>query len=279
MNSLRQQERAVEDVEFKLLLEGVYERYGFDFREYAPASLKRRIYKHAQDEKLTTISGVLDSILHNTSSMERLLRTLSVDVTSMFRDPSFFLALRANLFPILKTEPLVRIWVAGCASGEEVYSVAIALQEEGLLEKSRIYATDMNSSLLDEANAGVYSMAAMREFTDNYIKAGGKKSFSEYYTAKYDNAIMNASLKRNLVWANHNLATDASFNEFHLILCRNVMIYFNASLQERVHQLLYDSLPFGGFLGLGSKESLSLTNLESQYDVVDEKEKLYRKNR
>lgn len=273
----RKKTKETVDIEIHLLLDGIYNRFGFDFRDYSPASLKRRIYKCMHEEGVKTVSALQDKILHDSACMGRFLQAVSVDVTSMFRDPLFYLSLRTKILPMVRSEPLIRIWHAGSASGEEVYSMAIILQEEGLYEKSRIYATDMNQALIDEAKAGVYKLAAMTEFTDNYVKAGGKAPFSEYYTAKYDNAIFASSLKKNIVWANHNLATDASFNEFHIILCRNVMIYFNAALQERVHNLLYESLPIGGILGLGGKEDISFTPYKTRYEVINAKEKLYRK--
>ncbi len=269
--------KEIEDIEIHLLLEGIHDRYGYDFREYAPASLKRRILKAIHDEDVKTVSTLQEKILHDSKCMERFLRIISVDVTSMFRDPSFYQSLREAILPMSRAEPLIRIWHAGCASGEEVYSAAIILQEEGLLEKARIYATDMNSALLEEAKAGIYQLSVIKEFTENYVKAAGKGSFSEYYTANHYHAIFNATLKKNIVWANHNLVTDASFNEFHIIFCRNVMIYFNSTLQSHVHTLLYESLPIGGVLALGRKESLTFSPYESKYEEIDANEKLYRK--
>ncbi|MDE3090325.1 MAG: protein-glutamate O-methyltransferase CheR [Chloroflexota bacterium] len=260
-----------------LLLEGIYQQYGYDFRDYAPASLKRRIVKCMRDEKLKSVSAFQDRVLHDPAVMERLLFTISVDVTAMFRDPSFYSAFRKKLVPLLRTYPFVRIWHAGCSTGAEVYSMAILLEEEGLYDKCLLYATDMNDAVLQKGKAGIFPLSAMQEYTDNYIKAGGARAFSEYYTAKYDNALFKPALQKNIVWAQHNLVTDASFNEFQVILCRNVMIYFNQSLQNRVHKLLYDSLAIGGILGLGSKESLTFTPHERDYEVVDERGKLWRK--
>ncbi len=269
--------KETEDIEIHLLLKGIYDRYGFDFRDYAPASLKRRIFKSVFDEGVKTISALQEKLLHDSTCMNRFLRTVSVDVSSMFRDPLFYQTIREKILPMFRSEPLIRIWHAGCASGEEVYSMAIVLHEEGLYDKSRIYATDMNSALLEEAKAGVYQLSVMKDFADNYRKAGGKASASEYYTAMYDRAIFSSPLKKNIVWANHNLATDSSFNEFHIILCRNVMIYFNSVLQNRVHTLFYESLPTGGILGLGKSETFTFTAYESKYEEIDAKEKLYRK--
>ncbi len=263
----------------QLLLEGVYQQYGYDFRDYAPASLKRRIRVCMQKENLDTISALLDKVLHDPVCMERFLLALSIGVTAMFRDPGFYRALCGKVIPLLRTLPFVRIWHAGCASGEEVYSLAILLQEEGLYEQAKIYATDMNELLLRQAREGIFPLKAMQGYTDNYIRAGGAKSFSEYYTARYDHALFQPGLKKNIVWAAHNLVTDASFNEFHVILCRNVMIYFNKTLQDRVHHLLYDSLMPRGVLALGSKESLKFTPYEDRFDELDSREKIYRRIR
>ncbi len=269
--------RELESIETQLLLEGVYQRYGYDFRDYAPASLKRRIRLCMQKENLSTVSALLDKLLHDPACMERFLLALSIGVTAMFRDPEFYRAFCATVVPLLRALPFVRIWHAGCASGEEVYSLAILLHEEGLYDKAKIYATDMNEVLLQQAREGIFPLKTMQGYTDNYIRAGGKRSFSEYYTARYENALFRPNLKTNLIWAAHNLVTDASFNEFHVILCRNVMIYFNKALQDRVHHLLYDSLMPQGVLGLGSKESLKFTPYEDRFEELDGREKLYRR--
>ncbi len=269
--------KALEEIELHLLLEGVFQHYGFDFREYAPTSLKRRVWKHIHEEKLTTISGLLDRLLHDPACMERFLLTLTIDVTAMYRDPGFYQAFRKHVVPMLRTYPFLRIWHAGCSSGEEVYSMAILLEEEGLYERTRLYATDLNEAVLAKAKQGIFPLAKMQEYTDNYLKAGGTRSFSEYYTARYDNAIFRPALQKNIVWAQHNLAIDGSFNEFNVILCRNVMIYFSQSLQTRVHALLYESLGMFGFLGLGSKEGLKFTPHETDYEEIDAQYRLYRK--
>ena len=279
MSEIRNPKSEIEDIEIRSLLEAVYQRYGYDFRDYAPASLKRRITKCVHDEHLQTISGLQERVLHDPAGMARFLNTLTIDVTAMFRDPGFYLAFRSRVGPLLRTYPFFRIWHAGCASGAEVYSMAILLQEEGLYDKARIYATDINEAVLKEARAGIFPLSAMKDYTENYLQAGGQRSFSEYYTARYDNAIFRPALQKNVVWAQHNLATDASFNEFQVIVCRNVMIYFNKSLQERVHRLIYESLAIGGVLGLGSKESIKFTPHEGDYEVVDGREKLFRKVR
>ena len=269
----------LETLELQLLLEGVYRQYGFDFREYAPASLKRRVWRRVHAERAGTIAGLLDRVLHDSEVMERLLLDLSINVTAMFRDPTFYVALREKVVPLLRTYPFTRIWVAGCSTGEEVYSLAILLTEEGLYERTRIYATDINETVLDQARAGVFPIDKMREYTENYIRAGGKRSFSEYYLAKYEGALFERTLTDNVVWAPHNLVQDRAFNEFNLILCRNVMIYFDRPLQRRVHELFHESLERFGILALGHKESIRFTGFEDRYEELDAAEKLYRKVR
>src|SRR5919204_2337248 len=269
----------VEEIELHLLLEGVYRRYGFDFREYAPASLRRRVWRRGRAEGLSTVSGLTEKLLHDPATMERLLLDLSINVTAMYRDPSFYVAFRAKVVPLLRTYPFTRIWVAGCSTGEEVYSLAILLQEEGVYERTRIYATDINESVLDRARAGVFPLDKMREYTQNYQRAGGKRAFSEYYLAAYDGAQFQRSLTENVVFAQHNLVSDSSFNEFHVIVCRNVMIYFDRKLQNRVHGLFYDSLVNFGVLALGHKESIRFSPHAGDYEELDAREKLYRKVR
>jgi chemotaxis protein methyltransferase CheR len=268
-----------ETLELQLLLEGVYRQYGFDFREYAPASLKRRVWRRVLAEGAGTISGLLERVLHDADVMERLLLDLSINVTSMFRDPTFYSAFREQVVPLLRTYPFTRVWVAGCSTGEEVYSLAILLHEEGLYDRTRIYATDINETVLERAREGVFPLEKMKEYTENYIRAGGKRSFSEYYLAKYEAALFERTLTENVVWAPHNLVQDRSFNTFNVILCRNVMIYFDRTLQTRVHQLFYDSLEHLGILALGHKESIRFTGLEAAYDELNVQEKLYRKVR
>jgi chemotaxis protein methyltransferase CheR len=272
-------ERELERVEIDLLLEGVFRHYGFDFRSYAYASLKRRLWKRIEAEGLSTISQLQNLVLHDTAAMERLLLDLSVTVSAMFRDPTFYVAFRELVVPALRTYPFIRMWHAGCSTGEEVYSMAILLEEEGLYDRARIYATDINEVVLARARDGIYPVDRMQEYTQNYLKAGGRRSFSEYYTAKYDHALFNASLRRNVVFAQHNLVTDRSFSEFNVILCRNVMIYFDRKLQERVQQLFYESLPIYGYLALGNKESLRLSKYEDYFEPVDAKERIYRRVR
>jgi chemotaxis protein methyltransferase CheR len=269
----------LETIELQLLLEGVYRQYGFDFREYAPASLKRRVWRRVHAERTRTIAGLLERVLHEPEAMQRLLLDLSINVTSMFRDPTFYAALRAKVVPLLRTYPFTRVWVAGCSTGEEVYSLAILLQEEGLYERARIYATDINETVLERARAGVFPLERMQEYTENYIRAGGTRSFSEYYLAKYEGALFERTLTENVVWAPHNLVQDRAFNEFNLILCRNVMIYFDRPLQNRVHELFHESLERFGILALGHKESIRFTGFEQRYEELDAYEKLYRKVR
>ena len=269
--------QAIEEVETDLLLDAVYRLRGFDFRDYARGSLRRRIQNRLRAEKVHTITGLLDKIIHDASCMDRFVGGLSVNVSSMFRDPGFFRALRAQALPVLRTWPYIRIWLAGCAMGEEVYSVAIVLEEEGLVGRCRIYATDINETLLERAREGIYPLGLMQRCTQNYIQAGGSRSFSEYYTAAYNNAIFRPALREQIVFAKHNLVTDGPFNEFHLILCRNVMIYFNQRLQDRVHHVLYESLANFGMLGLGAKETLSFTPLEDRYEELVAPHRLYRR--
>jgi chemotaxis protein methyltransferase CheR len=269
----------VDEIELALLLEGVYRRYGFDFRQYAPASLRRRVWRRVHAEGLTTLSALQDRLLHDAASMERLLLDLSINVTAMFRDPTFYVAFREKVVPALRTYPFTRIWVAGCSTGEEVYSLAILLQEEGVYDRTRIYATDINESVLERARAGVFPLDKMREYTQNYIKAGGKRAFSEYYLAKYDGAQFQRSLVENVVFAQHNLVSDRSFNEFNAIVCRNVMIYFDRGLQDRVHRLFYESLTMFGVLVLGAKESIRFSPFDESYEDLDANERMFKKVR
>jgi chemotaxis protein methyltransferase CheR len=269
----------LERVEIELLLEGVFRHYGFDFRSYAYASIRRRLWKRTEAERLSSISELQARVLHDAAAMERLLLDLSVSVTAMFRDPGFYRVFREDVAPLLRTYPFIRIWHAGCSTGEEVYSTAIVLEEEGLLERTRIYATDINGAVLQQARAGIFPLNRMQEYTENYIRAGGKRSFSEYYTAKYDGALFSPSLTRNTVFSQHNLVTDRSFSEFTVIFCRNVLIYFDRELQNRVHTLFYDSLVTLGILALGSKESLRFSQYEPCYEKLHSRERLYRKVR
>ncbi|CAA9308786.1 MAG: MCP methyltransferase, CheR-type [uncultured Gemmatimonadaceae bacterium] len=269
----------LERIEIELLLEGVYRHYGFDFRSYAYASLRRRIWKRVEHERLDTVTALTERVLHEPAMMERLLLDLSINVTAMFRDPGFHAAFRREVVPLLRTYPFFRIWHAGCSTGEEVYSMAIVLEEEGLYDRARIYATDINELVLQRAKAGIFPLERMQEYTENYIRAGGTRSFSEYYTAKYDGALFKPSLSRHIVFSQHNLVTDRSFAEFNVILCRNVLIYFDKALQERVHGLFFESLATFGVLAVGSKESLRFSKYEDCYEVLSGPDKIYRKVR
>lgn len=271
------EEEGIEAIEISLLLEAIVRRYGYDFRDYAPASLKRRIRRIQGEERLPTVSALQERVIHEEACMSRFLDGLSVDVSALFRDPSFYLAFRQKVVPELRSLPLIRIWHAGCAAGEEAFSMAILLHEEGLLDRARIYATDMNERLLAKGKEAIFPIKHMKEYTANYHRAGGRGQFSDYYTAKHEGAIMRDFLRGNTVWAVHNLVSDTSFNEFNVVLCRNVMIYFNRTLQDRVHRLIYDSLPDGGILGLGRGESLQFTAVEGRYATLDLAERLYRK--
>ena len=268
-----------EQVEVDLLLESIFRLYGFDFRGYARASITRRLWRRAGLEDCSTLSGLQERLLHDPDCMERLLLDLSINVTAMFRDPNFYLAFRRSVVPLLRTYPFLRIWNAGCSTGEETYSLAILLAEEGLYERTRIYATDMNESVLAEATKGVMPLEKMKEYTENYLAAGGTRAFSEYYVTGYEGAQFDRSLADNIVFARHNLVTDRSFNEFHVVVCRNVMIYFDPQLQRRVHQLFYESLIRLGVLALGPKESLALTDHQDRFEALDPHERIYQKRR
>jgi len=267
----------LENIEMDLLLEGVYRCYGYDFRNYAFPFLKRRVLYRIGAENLPSISALQEKVLQDPFMMKKLLLDFSISVTEMFRDPQFFLTLRKKIIPLIRDNPFIRIWHVGCASGEEVYSMAIMLSEEGILNKTRIYATDINDIALEKAKIGSFPLEKMQLYTKNYIKAGGTNAFSEYYAVKDNVAAFHPFLKENVVFAQHNLTTDQNFNNFHIIICRNVMIYFNKNLQNAVHQLLYNSLVLSGFLGLGKKEEVRYTNYAGCYEEYDAAEKVYRK--
>jgi chemotaxis protein methyltransferase CheR len=269
----------LERIEIELLLEGIFRHYGFDFRAYAYASIRRRLWKRIGEERLATMSALQERVLHEPAMMEKLLLDLSVNVTAMFRDPNFYIAFRKHVVPLLRTYPFIRIWHAGCSTGEEVYSMAMLLREEGLYDRSRIYATDINEVVLQRAKAGIFPLERMQEYTENYIRAGGNRSFSEYYTAKYGGALFDQSLTKNVVFSQHNLVTDRSFSEFNVVLCRNVLIYFDKTLQSKVHGLFYDSLAMFGVLVLGSKETLRFMAHEECYQQIAPPEKIFRKVR
>ena len=266
-----------ESIELGGLLTAIFEQYGVDFRDYAYSTLKRRVMRRVIEENTGTISGLQKLVLADRLSMERLLTSLTIHVTAMFRDPGFYLALREQVLPVLRTYPFIRLWVAGCSTGEEVYSLAILLHEEGLYSRCRIYATDLRERILDKARAGIFPLAVMQDYTRNYQQAGGQHAFAEYYTSDNEFVVFRPFLKENVIFATHNLVGDASFNEFHGVFCRNVMIYFNRSLQERVHRLFHESLVTFGYLGLGRSESIRFSEGEHLYEPVVSKERIYRK--
>lgn len=264
-----------EDLELELLLLAIYRLSGYDFRNYMRSSIMRRVTSRMNAEKLTSISKLTEKLIHDERVLAAILKDFSINVTEMFRDPAFFKALREEVIPLLRDLPEIRIWHAGCSTGEEAYSMAIIIEEEGLSDRTKIYATDMNETVLRKAESGVMPLNKMQAYTKNYMLAGGKKSFSEYYSADSEGAHLNHSLSKNMVFAQHNLVTDGSFNEFHLIICRNVLIYFNLNLQNQVFRLFNASLSHGGFLGLGTKES-ARTDL-GFLEAFNSKEKIYRK--
>lgn len=269
----------VRELELELLLEAIHRRYGFDFRSYARASLRRRVARRMRLAGAETISTLQARVLHDRAEMEALLLDLSINVTSMFRDPAFYRALRETVIPELRSFPFIRIWHAGCSSGEEVYSLAILLSEEGVYDRCRIYATDMNEVVLARAAAGIFPLESMREYSSNYLAAGGRDSLSRYYTARDRGALFDGDLRRNVLFSSHNLASDGPFNEFQLILCRNVMIYFDKELQGRVHRRLYECLCHFGVLGLGVGESIEFTPHASDYERLSADLRLYRRIR
>jgi len=263
--------------EISLLLEAVYHKYGYDFRQYSKAHIRRRIISRMILSGFEDISQMQTKLLRDEIFASQLLQDLSITVTEMFRDPGFYKSMRENVIPVLKTYPFIKIWHAGCSTGEEVYSMAIILQEEGLYDRTTIYATDFNQQALNRAKEGIFSNKSMKEYAVNYHLSGGKDSFSLYYTSDSDNVIMNKSLKKNIVWANHNLVTDSVFAEVHLVLCRNVLIYFDGSLQNKVQHLFYNSLINGGILCLGSKEGLRFTDIFESYNEMDKKQRIFKK--
>ena len=269
----------LERLELDLLLEAIHQRYGHDFRGYARASLRRRLWRRADLEGLRSLSGLQERVLHDPLVMERLLSDLSINVTEMFRDPGCHAALRADVLPLLRTHPFIRIWIAGCSTGEEVVSIAIMLREEGLLERSLVYATDIDAGVLALARSGSFPVERIQGYTRNYLTAGGEQSFSSYYAVDGNRAVFDPALLKDVVFAQHNLATDGSFNEFHLVVCRNVLIYFGRELQDRVLGLFDESLARRGVLALGRKETLRGTVLEDRYETLVEPERIYRRRR
>lgn len=273
----KMQENEIEQIEVNLLLEAIHQRYGYDFKHYARASMERRVRLLCSRIGCHRLSEMIPQLLHDDSFLEKMIREFSITVTDMFRDPFVYRCIREQVVPMLKTYPYIKVWLAGCATGEEVYSMAILLQEEGLYEQSIIYATDFNDIALGRAKDGIYQLDRIQNFSDNYKQAGGLGSLSDYYQLSEKGFVIQSDLKKNITFANHNLVTDSVFGEMQLIICRNVLIYFDKTLQERVLQLFRDSLTFDGFLCLGSKESLRFSLLENDMKVIDAKAKVYQK--
>jgi chemotaxis protein methyltransferase CheR len=265
------------EIEVRLLLEAIFAKYHYDFRSYAMASLKRRLAQACDQYHCQTLTALQERVLHEPEVFAGLLQYLTVQVSDMFRDPEFFLAVRTQVIPLLATYPSIKVWIAGCSTGEEAYSIAILLQESGLLDRSVIYATDINAASLRVAASGVYPLARLRGFTENHRRSGATGSLSEHYHASGESAILDAQLRRRITFSDHSLATDNVFSEVHLVCCRNVMIYFNQELQTRALRLFTEALCNRGFLGLGSKESLRFSDVAPLYAEFASRERLYRK--
>ena len=267
----------IENIELKLLIKAIYLGYGYDFKNYTKSHLKRRILRRVKLDNLKSITGLTEKLLYDRDTLEQILSDLSINVTKMFRFPKFFKDLRENVIPLLKTYPSINIWHAGCSTGEEVMSMAILLKEEGLLNRVNIYATDINKKVLEAAKDGIYSIENVKKWTKNYQEAGGKKSFSDYYVAKYDYAIFDQDLLKNVTFLEHNLVIDKIFINANLIICRNVLIYFNKILQDQVLELFEESLIPGGMIGIGSKESLKFTSVNEKFESITSITKIYKK--
>jgi len=267
----------VEDIEIRLLLEALFLKYHYDFRNYAMASIKRRLTQARQQLGLATFSAMQDQLLHDPAMLPRLLSYLTIQVSEMFRDPAYFKAIREQVVPHLRTYPSLKVWVAGCSEGEELYSLVILFREEGLEDRTIFYATDINHQALEAAEAGVYPLERIQLFTENHRKSGGRSSLSDYYQAAYGRASFDRSLRRNVVFSDHSLVSDAVFGEMNLISCRNVMIYFDRTLQDRAIGLFRDSLSRKGFLGIGSKESLRFSKHSAAFADFVREEKIYQR--
>jgi chemotaxis protein methyltransferase CheR len=267
----------IDNKEYSELLESIHVQYGYDFTDYAESSIKRRIVHFMDNKGVPTFDKLENLLLRDESVFEEFVQGLSITVTEMFRDPSFYRSVRERVLKRLATYPVLKIWLAGCATGEEAYSIAILLKEEGLLDRSIIYATDINQKSLQVAKKGVYPLEALKTYATNYFNSGGKNTFSDYYTEKYSFALLDKSLSQNILFSPHNLAADKSFNEFQLVICRNVLLYFNRRLQDKAVSLFYDSLCPFGFLGLGDKESLLFSSVKERFEEIDKKEKIYMK--
>ncbi|MBU0675605.1 MAG: protein-glutamate O-methyltransferase CheR [Proteobacteria bacterium] len=269
--------KELEQVEIEVLIDSIRRRYGFDFSNYSQASFKRRLQHYLKLKNINRISDLIPAMLHDPATFKTFLFNLSIPVTEMFRDPQAFQVVRQKVVPMLSTYPSIKIWHAGCASGEEVYALAIVLVEEGLYDRCQIYATDFNDQVLKMAEEGIYPTERIKEYTLNYQKAGGKRSLSDYYLSRYEAVIMNSALRKRIVFANHNLMGDASFGEMQLIVCRNVLIYFNQSLKEEVLQVFAESLAPRGYLWLGTKEDVGLPGLRNEFKTIDSRQKIFQK--
>jgi len=268
-----------ESLEIQMLLEAIHQKYGYNFKDYANAHTKRRLKHRLNISNMDNYAQMMHRVIYDEDFFNNLLLDLSINVTEMFRDPWFYKKVRQDLIPLLKTYSFIKIWHAGCSAGQEVYSMSILLEEEGMKHRSQIYATDFNELILEKARNGIYPLDVMKTYTGNYQQSGGKNDFSNYYTADYDHVIFKRSLKEKVLFSSHNLVTDGVFGEMNLILCRNVLIYFNRQLQNRVLKLFYDSLCPGGYLCLGSKESLKFSDMEDKFEAVAGREKIYKKKR
>ncbi|MFZ6871872.1 CheR family methyltransferase [Undibacterium sp. Di27W] len=268
---------SINDIELRLLMEAIYLKYSYDFRDYAGSSQRRRVSHAIRQLGCATISALQEKVLHDPKVFSQLLQFLTIPVSSMFRDPTYFFGLREQILPFLKTYPSLKIWIAGCSTGEEVYSMAIMLREEGLLERTLIYATDINPQSLETAKKGIYPLEKIAGYASNYLKSGGQHNLSDYYTAAYDTALFDRSLTENITFADHSLATDSVFSETHLVCCRNVLIYFNKGLQNRALGLFHESLCHKGFLTLGSKESLDFSAYADKFTALSKQDRLFRK--
>jgi chemotaxis protein methyltransferase CheR len=273
------QEISDEQLEIQLLLEAIFRKYGYDFREYSVAHTRRRLEHRRALEGINNYSEMQHRVIHEPQFFDQVMLDLSINVTEMFRDPWFYKKIRELVIPHLQTYPFVKIWHAGCSAGQEVYSNAILLKEEGMLERTQLYATDFNEAILAQAKKGIYPMDLVRQYTSNYQATGGTSSFSDYYNADYDYVIMSKQLREKALFFPHNLATDGVFGEMNMIICRNVLIYFNGELQNRVFNLFHESLIPGGFLCLGSKENLRFADVADKFELISEREKIYRKKR
>lgn len=266
-----------EKIEIELLLHAIYMKYGYDFRHYAKASIRRRVRHGMSKYGLPRICDLMYKLIYDSAFFDQFLLDLTVNVTEMFRDPPFFKAVRETVLPALQKNPPIKVWHAGCATGEEAYSIAILFKEAGIEDIARIYATDTNEAVLAAAKKGIYPLDRIQQYTTNYQKAGGLSSFSDYYTSRYGNAIMDQNLRKRIVFSDHNLVTDDVFGDMDLILCRNVMIYFSKDLQDRVFRIFSQSLCAGGFLCLGTKESIRFSSVSDDFETILEGHRIYRK--